>query len=481
MRRHGKQHWLSAKHGAAVCLLVPLLIACLAPRGGFASEPAAPGALESGADGADTATTSSTPANHHFGPAMLEILGINTLVWSYDRYVRSGGGEGFRIGFESWGENVKNGFEWDDNNFGTNQFAHPYHGNLYFNAARANGYDFWGAIPLTCAGSFMWEYFAETHHPAINDWVNTSVGGIVLGEVLYRLSSAILDNTATGAERTWRELGGFAVNPMRGLTRLVTGETFRVGDNPPGRFPSVLGLRLEAGLRTVGQEEFGQADTTRAFLDFSFAHGDPFQGDLERPFDHFDFGIQVNFNDQSPLGQVRAKGLLHGGTVRRTESTHHILAAFQHFDYIDNRAYEFGGQSLGAGFLSRFTTEHGYELRTELYLNALLLGATLSDYLAFTGREYDYGPGLGFKIAAGFGRNGWRFVDFSHTHFWIHSVNGNQTEHYISLTRIKLSVPVTRHLAVGTDYLLYLAEGRYDDYPDISRRNPQLRAYLAIK
>ena len=90
----------------------------------------------------------------------VEVVGLNTLIWFYDRYIREGGtNPGFRIGFNSWSENLANGFEWDDNNFTTNHFAHPYHGSLYFNAERSNGYDFWESIPWTFGGSFLWDYF----------------------------------------------------------------------------------------------------------------------------------------------------------------------------------------------------------------------------------------------------------------------------------------------------------------------------------
>jgi len=98
----------------------------------------------------------------------VEVVGTNTLIWFYDRYIREGGtNPGFRIGFNSWEENLANGFEWDDNNFATNQFAHPYHGSLYFNAARSNGYSFWEAVPFTFAGSYLWEFFFEVHHPSM--------------------------------------------------------------------------------------------------------------------------------------------------------------------------------------------------------------------------------------------------------------------------------------------------------------------------
>src|SRR6186713_2975142 len=89
--------------------------------------------------------------------ALGEVVGTNLVVWIYDRYIRENGtNPGFRIGFNSFEENIKNGFEWDDNNFSTNQFAHPFHGSLYFNAARSNGMSYWESIPFAWAGSFMW-------------------------------------------------------------------------------------------------------------------------------------------------------------------------------------------------------------------------------------------------------------------------------------------------------------------------------------
>ena len=86
-----------------------------------------------------------------------------------------------------WGRNLNEGFEWDNNDFKTNMFMHPFHGSVYFNAARSNGYDFWEATAFTWAGSFIWEMFGENNRGAINDWVATSMGGMVLGEAFHRL------------------------------------------------------------------------------------------------------------------------------------------------------------------------------------------------------------------------------------------------------------------------------------------------------
>jgi len=415
----------------------------------------------------------------NFSRTALEIVGVNGLVWFYDRYVRPGGGAGFRIGFNSWEENIRNGFEWDDNNFSTNQFAHPYHGNLYFNAARSNGYSYWESIPFVFGGSYMWEFFGETHHPAINDWIATSVGGAFLGESFWRLSSMILDNSATGTERTWRELGGFALNPMRGVTRFFSGESFKVHANPDDRMPSGGDARIFAGLRTIGQDHIWDSDTTRVFVEAKFDYGDPFNENVTKPFDHFQFDAQLNFGDKTSLGWVRGRGILLKKELEKGKNSEHLIAGYQHFDYINNNAYEFGGQSVGAAYLSRFETASQHRVQTELYVNAILLGAVQSDYENFSGREYDYGPGVSFKLAVSFGKKGWDYFRLEHEEYWITSINGTNADHWVSITQFHFDVPLKRFYGIGADYLLYLSEAHYSNFEDTSSRAPQLRLYLS--
>jgi hypothetical protein len=138
--------------------------------------------------------------------AAVGVLAVNGLVYSYNRFIAKAFtvvvGDtiyGAETGWEDIEKNLREGFEWDDNAFINNQFAHPYHGNLYYNAARSAGYNDWEAAPFPIAGSLMWEYIGEVCRPVLNDWINTSLGGIALGEMTYRASSLILDNQATGA------------------------------------------------------------------------------------------------------------------------------------------------------------------------------------------------------------------------------------------------------------------------------------------
>ncbi len=133
--------------------------------------------------------------------ALVEVAGINAVVHLFDRYILNA--DYAQVSLNDIGNNFSKGFVWDNDNFSTNTFFHPYHGSLYFNAARANGLSFWQSVPYTFAGSFMWEFFCENTYPSINDFINTSIGGVALGEMTHRLSALVLDDSAPGA-KFWR-------------------------------------------------------------------------------------------------------------------------------------------------------------------------------------------------------------------------------------------------------------------------------------
>jgi hypothetical protein len=422
-----------------------------------------------------------TPPTPKFERVITEVVLTNAVVWFYDRYIRPGGGEGFKIGIQAWKDNILNGFEWDDNQFSTNQLGHPYHGNLYFNAARSNGYGFWESVPFAFGGSFMWEHFGETHNPAWNDWISTSVGGTGLGETFFRLSQIVTDNTATGSSRAWRELGGTLVNPLRGFNRIISGDWSRVQANPPDRYPKSYGVGYRVGFRTVGQDHLWDTDTTRVFMDFAALYGDPFGGEYKKPFDSFQYAAQLNFGDKNTLGSMRARGILFGTEIKKTEHAHHLLAAYQHYDYYNNNSFEFGGQSVGATLLSQVKTDQDFEVRTQLDMNVLLLGGTKSDYINFSGRTYDFGPGLGFKFGATFSVKGRPFLILGHDQYWVHSMNGTAAEHYITGSQVRVDVPLPENLSVSVDYSLYTADRDYRDFPDVYSRIPELRTALAFR
>lgn len=101
-------------------------------------------------------------------------------VWAFDRYAIKGDFAFFDI--NTMKANLKKGFVWDNDQMGTNLFMHPYHGSLYYNTARSNGYNYWQSGVFALGGSAMWELFMENEYPSANDIIATPVGGMALGE-----------------------------------------------------------------------------------------------------------------------------------------------------------------------------------------------------------------------------------------------------------------------------------------------------------
>jgi len=440
------------------------------------------------ADGGQAEADSLRPPSYFhnkwspFWRTTLEMIGFNLIMTLYGKHIMKPDDHGFDVSLDTIKENLKNGFEWDDNSFSANNFRHPYQGSLYFGGARANGYDFYQSSMFAFAGSWLFEYAGEAHHPSVNDWINTAVGGITIGESLYRMSDMVLDNKATGSGRAWRELGGFALSPMRGLNRLITGEAFEVHENPPNRVPDFFAGNFRLGFRTLGEDNLWTAKSTKAFVSFDVLYGNPFEETRGKPFDHFRFGMQINFrNSPHGIGWMQSEGMLFAADVVRTETSHHIFGSFMHFDYLDNEAYTYGGQSLSFSYLSSFRASERFSAVTFLHLQAILLGASKSDYFSLSGREYDYGPGLGYKFGAEFRLNRYEFLSLWHEGHWIHSINGNAADHLVSLTRVKLDYPIKGFIGVGGEYVYYIADRNYRDFPDVYAKNPELRLYMVWK
>ena len=162
----------------------------------------------------------------HPWKAALEAFAINVGVQCFDQFVMNE--EFAKISFHSIKHNIETGFVWDNDQFSTNLFAHPYHGGLYFNAARSHGMNFWESVPYSFCGSLMWETTCEIEPPAINDLMATTFGGIAIGEVTHRVSNLVFDDRLSGFPRFMREFLGTLICPIKGLNRILSGDAWRV-------------------------------------------------------------------------------------------------------------------------------------------------------------------------------------------------------------------------------------------------------------
>ncbi|MCK4759925.1 MAG: DUF3943 domain-containing protein, partial [Candidatus Aminicenantes bacterium] len=183
--------------------------------------------------------------------AGLEVTAINLLVWSYDMYLEKRGWA--NISWNSVFNNLRQGYEWDNNSFQTNQFSHPYHGAMFYSAARANGLNFLESGAYTAIGSLMWEFILETNRPSQNDSIMTTFGGMALGEALYKIADLVYDGNAAGLEKTLRNVFAFLINPVFGY-KIFTGQTSNF-TNPSEKH--LYSLKLPVGFYSLSSRGAG--------------------------------------------------------------------------------------------------------------------------------------------------------------------------------------------------------------------------------
>jgi hypothetical protein len=463
------------------------------PDDGYPSGPASAGSPDKPRDAWGVA--------HNYGWAAGEVLGINLFSSAFNEYMRNGNFN--QISPRSWWENIDHGFAFDNNEFRTNQFIHPFNGAAYFNSARSNGLDYWKSSGYALLGAFFWECCGETHPMSFNDMMSTGIGGIALGEMQYRLSSQILSNRATGKGRFFKELGAFFVDPVREFNRILSGRNGEQHDNPKDpmdwRPPNGASL-LMVGARTIGEGKSISENTKTYFnIGFDHAYGSPFDNTRRKPFDYMDVALQLSGQEKVPLNVVRISGDIFSKPLGDAAAPNHVLALTQRFDYMNNNAFEFGGQSLAATLYSRFRLSDKMGLSTRLDGLGLLLGAVNSEYAKFADvpdqerlREYDYGPGLGASAQAALSRSGRPLLMLLYRFQWIsvsngsiyskgESSEGSDANHYIQAAGARLVIPIRGRFGFGADGFVFLRKSRFSfpGFRDIDQRNPQARVFLA--
>jgi hypothetical protein len=459
----------------------------------------------SGGQGSSGGVRDAWGVQRSYGWAIGEAAAINFVASITTEYIRKVNFA--QISPRSWKDNIEHGFTWDDNEFKTNQWIHPFNGAAYFNSGRANGLGFWSSSAIAMAGAFQWECCGETHPISFNDQISTGIGGIALGEAQYRLSSEIFNNQASGMGRFWREFGGFLVDPVRGFNRLVSGRAMETAPNPSDPIdwrPTGSRTMVATGFRSIG-EGSSITNNTQSYATILLAHtyGDVFDNSRRKPFDYIDFVGEINFGEKVGLGNVQIRGDL--ASWKLGDEGNHVFQAVQHFEYLNNNAYEFGGQSFGAALSSRFTLSDRYALSTRVDGTGIVLGAVNSDYSKLADvaeqerfREYDYGPGAGAMAGVSLSRDGRTLLAAGYRFTWLDVRNGSiynrgalglSADHYIQQAGLRLVVPVKGRLGIGADAYVFL---RQSDYvlreevtgamrrQDISQRNPQLRVYLSF-
>jgi Domain of unknown function (DUF3943) len=397
----------------------------------------------------------------------------------------------------TWWRNLERGFEIDANKFDTNNFYHPWNGALFYSAGRSTGLGFWGSSATALAGSFLWECCGETLKMSANDVITTTLGGVAMGEALHRLGSVILDNDDRGVSRVVREASIFPLDIVRGVNRLLVHDQYRAPnpEEPLDWRPRRLGALVSLGARRVGNEGDlgGEGAKTAPFVDLFVAYGSVFDNERRRPYDSFWMQTQLNFTDDvDPAGLMTIRGDVLSKPLGEPGPGRGALALVQYFDYVNQRTWEFGAQSLALGYSRRIAFSPSTRLELHADLLGTVLGSINSKFEFSTPpedpkavRRWEYGPGLGARAEALLLVGKHPVVQATYRYQWIHAMNdtplnGGSADHDLQVASVRLRAPLARGFGVGVDGDLFLRKSHYGNPRLVENddRVPQVRAYV---
>lgn len=432
--------------------------------------------------------------------ALGEDVGLDILFHLLTRYVAN---EDYaHISWSSIKNNFETGFIWDNDNFKTNLFSHPYQGNLYYNAARTNGLNFWESAPYAFLGSLIWEMFMETQPPSTNDIIATTFGGIGIGETAYRVSSLILCEQSTGFERVVREICAGIVNPVRGVNRLIYGDAWKITNKRYVDKEGTVPFHLEAslGMKLLKDRSHDREDLTNvAMANFSLLYGNPFEIDGKTPFQFIVARLGFNlFSDQPNLCKAKFSASIWGLNHEYKSGNELFFGIFQNYNFYNSESlcsddehvpFRIGETvSYGPALLVQlpFANKKGF-VSFSNYLSGIVLGGALSDHYLFQNRDYNMGSGYSVRSEGSFIYDKFTFLA-AFENYHIFTWNGYENKDYenidpnyldvqgatgdsrLSIMKLKASFQVYKHFGLSVESTWYWRSSYYKYFDDVTAR-----------
>lgn len=356
-------------------------------------------------------------------------------------------------------------WKWDDNQFSTNQFDHPYHGQLYFNTFRSNGYNFYQSSLATMLGSYIWETGGETQAPAINDFINTTFGGIILGEMTHRVSRNILARNRKGNNIIGNEIVALLVNPVNSLNRLLDGKWGKPVDKYYTVDSSTIHAVFDLGFRRFDAKdgEILQTGKNSMFgrLRFFYKNG---EHNLKRPFDEFNVNLEVGNGDSTFINALNVHALITGAEFFKSKSGRHFGTLDANYDFYNNDAFFYGAQTLVYNWNSQYQFENDTKFNYSVGLGAVLLAAVPDPYLLFgDSRNYNYGSGASYRFRGEL--SVWKrlMISGNYNGGYFHTISGNESYYFLHAGTLEGSLRLLKQFSLNVSTGYFSLESHYKD------------------
>src|SRR5262249_17334503 len=153
----------------------------------------------------------------------------------------------------------------------------------------------------------------------------------------------------------------------------------------------------------------------------------------------------------------------------------------QRFEYLNNDAYRFGGQTLELGLSSRVHLSGKFWLRTLMGGDAIVLAGIDAPNAGTGVRKYDFGPGAGGTFIAQFEHAEVPYLTLRFQPAIVRSINGADATHVVSQGLAELTLPVFDWFGIVLQSTFYTRSSRYADGTRNAKSFPELRIFGALQ
>jgi hypothetical protein len=409
----------------------------------------------------------------------IKLMSANLLPFSVNYFIRK---KSFSfVSLQSIATNLHpKSWEWDTDKFSNNQFAHPYHGSLYFNAFRSEGFSFWQSVPAAFTGSLLWEIAGESDKPAINDLINTTFGGITWGEMTHRFAQRLAHNWRTGRRKNMLDAMGIMVDPMKGASHLLAGrkpQTAGPTDTTKIQFEFSAGSRLYYRAGTGEKQESKEEWFNRLNLVYGSEHGE-----LKTPFSFFSVMVEAGNSDSAFFNIAQIRGNVWGWNLQRSAGSRHIGLVTLEYDYYRNTAFSYGMQTARFSVVSETSPVSTIHVQASMGANLIGLAAVSVDNpYDREPRNYDYASGVG----VGGGGNVLLFDRLNvRTNLrinWLTTLDGRNSHYRVFSSNSSLRYIWRQRIFVAYDWGHFILYSQYQNSPFLQKHTYYKRLALGYQ
>ena len=298
---------------------------------------------------------------------------------------------------------------------------------------------------------------------------------------------------------------------MRGINRMITGDMWKVKRShykyhDYERIP--IQFSISAGDRYLADNNYLFRGEHNPYLEFRAVYGNPFDKINDAPYDYFTATATLGLSPNQPLiSKINLLGKLWGVPLKTSTGMEMMFGVFQHFNYFVSVEIINGSgripykiseaASVGPGIIYKFPRMNSLvNLEQSVFLSAILLGGSLTDYYNVIDRNYNMGSGYSVKnkTLLDFGRygqfalnlhlyqiftwKGYEHKDLENTNPLYLNAQGDKGNVMLAVVNPLIELNLSRHFKANMEISYFYRHTHYTYHKDVQYKTFETRVGL---